>query len=303
MARALVVAATLAVAAPARADCPAGDPFTPAALRADLEVLASPALDGRAPGTAGDEAARAHIVARFTCLGLVAAGDGGGYQQAFTADGAPTANVVGYVAGTDPALARDVIVVGAHHDHLGDGLLGANDNASGVAALLAVARAVAASPPRRTVAFVTFGGEELGLLGSQHFVAHLPAALPADRIVQYVNLDMIGSYSARKKVHAFGAFAKRPARTVLASLRHPGLTVSLGGHSTRGDHASFCDLGIPYVFFWTSDPRCYHRRCDVVERVDVRHTAAIASLAGALTATLADGDTDLAAARARHGCR
>jgi hypothetical protein len=70
----------------------------------------------------------------------------------------------------------------------------------------------------------------------------------------------------------------------------------------RGDHTPFCNLDIPYVFFWTPDPRCYHRRCDVAARVDIRHLAAIARLGGDLVTRLADGDTDLAAARARHGC-
>lgn len=318
-------------------ECPrAVDPFSEASLRHDVTVLASPALDGRAPGSAGDVATRAYLMQRFRCFGLTPGGDGGGFEQRFipadaiAADGdgdGATANLVGYLPGTgqrgggpsdddgrgdsgghdraDPELASQIILVTAHHDHLGDGHLGANDNASGTAALLAIAQAVAArGGHRRTIAFAAFGAEELGLVGSTYYVAHPPAALPLDRVVQVVNLDMIGSYSAKQRVHAFGAFPGLPATRLLRRLdaATPRTRFSIGGHSVRGDHHGFCQLDIPYVFFWTPDGRCYHQRCDTAERVDYPHLADIAAVAGALVERLADGDADLAAARARHGC-
>src|SRR6185369_13782719 len=115
-----------------------------------------------------------------------------------------TANVVGMVQGTDPVLKSERVVVGAHHDHLGargfDPFLGevevihngADDNASGVAGLLAIARTVALGKerPKRTVVFATFGAEELGLLGSKYYLRHPP--FPVEKIVAMVNLDMIG---------------------------------------------------------------------------------------------------------------
>jgi Zn-dependent M28 family amino/carboxypeptidase len=193
----------------------------------------------------------------------------------------------------------------AHHDHLGGGLLGANDNASGVAALLAIAQAVRRhGTPRRTVAFAAFGAEEQGLVGSRHLVASPPAALPLDRIVQVINLDMVGSHASANAVHAFGTFPGQPSRALLARLAggYPKLNVGLGGHSVRGDHLGFCRRGIPYVFFWTPDRRCYHERCDTADRLDYPRMADIARLAGALVQGLADTDVDLAAARARSGC-
>ena len=243
-----------------------------------------------------------------------------GYEQAFsiplpaaaavaapaaTATTATTANLVAYLPGTDAAVAAEQILVTAHHDHLGDGHLGANDNASGAAALLAVAQSLAtAGPRRRTVAFVLFGAEEQGLLGSQHYLAHPPAALPLARAVQVINLDMIGSYASKRRVHAFGAAAGLPATALLAELddAFPRTRVAIGGHSVRGDHHGFCALGVPYVFFWTSDARCYHRRCDTADRVDLPRLADIAALAGALTSRLADSPLDLAAVRASRGC-
>jgi len=282
-----------------------GAPYDPAALRGRVAHLAAAALDGRAAGSAGDEAARGYLAERFRCLGLVPAGDGGSYAQAFIADGHPTANLIGYLPGDDAAVARDVIVVGAHHDHLGDGHLGANDNASGTAALLAIAQALhQRGKPRRTIAFVAFGGEELGLVGSAHFAAHPPAQLPLDRIVYDVNLDMVGSYASAGAVYAMGTFRGLAATPIVKALaaEHPALHVGIGGRGAGSDHEAFCRAGVPYVFFWTPDRRCYHARCDTIERLDTAHLGAIAAIAGELVARLSDAPGDLAAARARLGC-
>jgi hypothetical protein len=298
---AVAPAAPLAPPAPAPSCVDDGAPYGVAELRARVAFLASGELAGRVPGTDGDRAARAHIVERFRCLGLTGGGAAGSYEQPFD----DTANVIGYLAGADPAVGREIILVGAHHDHLGGGHLGANDNASGVAALLAVAQAVRKhGAPRRTIAFVTFGAEEAGLVGSLHLVASPPAALPLERIVQVVNLDMVGSHGSANAVYAFGAFPKLPARAILAELGKglPKLNVALGGHSVRGDHLGFCRRGIPYVFFWTPDRRCYHRTCDTADRLDYPRLADIARLAGGLVQRLADTDVDLAAAKARAGC-
>jgi hypothetical protein len=310
--------ALVAGARPSRAAEPAscvdGAPFDAALLRARVAYLASAELDGRAPGTAGDAAARAYIAERFRCLGLAPGGDEGGYEQRFTADrdseraapprAAPTANVIGYVTGDDPAAGRDIIVVGAHHDHVGRGHLGANDNASGIAALLAIAQAVRQhGTPRRTIAFVAFAGEELGLLGSAHFAAHPPAALPLDRVVYDINLDMVGSYASAGAVYAMGTFPGVAATPILKALADDTkLHIGLGGRGAGSDHEAFCAAGVPYVFFWTPDRRCYHERCDTIERLDTEHLAQIAALAGALVERLAASPDDLAAARRRAGC-
>jgi hypothetical protein len=267
--------------------------------------LASVELDGRASGSAGDATARAYLAARFRCLGLLPGGPSDSYEQPFTADGRATANLVGYLPGDDPTVGRDIIVVGAHHDHLGHGHLGANDNASGTAALLAIAQAIVQhGTPHRTIAFVAFGGEELGLLGSAYFAAHPPAALPLDRVVYDINLDMVGSYASAGAVYAMGTFrglAATPIVEALAAERR-GLHVGVGGRGAGSDHVAFCGAGVPYVFFWTPDKRCYHERCDTIDRLDARHLAEIAALAGELVERLSGAPGDLAAARARLGC-
>ena len=296
----LLLACTPAFAGDHKSCVADGKPYDVKALRARLTALAAPALDGRAPGTAGDKAARALIVERFRCLGLTPGGDGDGYEQAF----AKTANVVGYIAGaTKP---EEIVIVGAHHDHLGDGHLGANDNASGVVGLLAIAQAVAQRKPKpaRTIAFVTFGAEEEGLVGSTHFVAHPPSKLPLAKVVQYINLDMIGSHASRRAVYAFGAFRRQPSAAVLAGLarKFPKLNVRIGGHSVRGDHHGFCKQNIPYVFFWTPDARCYHNKCDTADKIEYARLAEIADLAGRLAIELADGKRDLVASKQKIGC-
>jgi hypothetical protein len=280
-------------------------PYDPAALRARVAELAQPALDGRASGSPGDLAARKAIIDRFRCLGLVPGGADGSYEQPFVAEGQPTANLIGYLPGSDPAVGGDIIIVGAHHDHLGDGYLGANDNASGVAAMLAIAQAVRQHGGRhRTIGFVAFGGEELGLVGSNHFVGHPPAQLPLGRVVYDINLDMVGSYGSTRAVHAMGTFGGLPATAIVKALKaeHPALHVSTGGRGSGSDHEAFCAAGVPDVFFWTPDPRCYHKRCDTAAQLDAAHLAQIARFAGALVERLADSATDLAGSRSRHGC-
>ena len=173
-------------------------------------------------------------------------------------------------------------------------------------ALLSIAQAIQQGPsaPHRTILFAAFGDEEGGMIGSYHYVAHAPARLPIDRVVQIVNLDMVGSHSSRGFVAAMGTFKKLAARKIMDDLapKFRSIHVGLGGTSRGSDFEPFCKLGIPYVFFWTPDARCYHQQCDTVERIDFRHMVDITTLAGALTERLAESELDLAGMRRRLGC-
>ena len=287
-------------AAPGCADD--GQPYDPDALRERLAFLADKDLDGRVPGTKGDRTARHYVAERLRCLGLQPAGTSG-FEQAFEADGHPTANLVGVIRGSTD----DIVVIGAHLDHVGRGKLGANDNASGVVTLLAIAQAMRQRDitPKRTIVFAVFGGEELGELGSNYFVAHPPPAIDLAHVVYDINLDMVGSYRSHGLVAAMGTFAKLPARAILDRLvdrRTAKLHVGLGGRGADSDHEPFCKLGIPYVFFWTPDATCYHATCDTIDNIDLPHLVVIAKLAGELVAELAETDVDLAASRTRLGC-
>src|SRR5919107_4743746 len=182
-------------------------------IRSDIAYLADDRLEGRGTGTAGNDSAAAWLARRHTSLGLrpvvvdtTVAGCSAGsanarcrtFLQRFIArgaelahagkaDGVRTENVVAMIPGRDPALAGEVVVIGAHFDHLGRSTAGAldpeardairngaDDNASGTAAVLELARSLAARPARRSIVFVHFTAEELGLLGSQWFVEHSP---------------------------------------------------------------------------------------------------------------------------------
>lgn len=152
---------------------------------------------GRAPGTPGDIAARAYVENRLKCLGVSPGGDASTYFQKFTdSDDTDSANVVGMIPGSDPAVASQVVIVSAHLDHLGGARLGANDNASGIVSVLSIAQALRqrGTAPRRTVAFMVFDSEELGCDGSHHYVDNGLAALPTAKVVYDVNFDMVGTY-------------------------------------------------------------------------------------------------------------
>jgi hypothetical protein len=293
-----VVFACLVACQPVVADPPPPtDPvFGVEKVTADVAALAAPELEGRLPGSLGDGMARAQIVARWTALGLTPAGDGGTYEQAFVDQaGRATANVLAVLPGRDPG---EAIVVSAHHDHLGPGFPGANDDASGVAALSAIAEAAASGEPlARTLVFAAFGSEESGYEGSHHFADHPPGPLDGVSFVYNVNLDMIGSYRGRGQVSALGTQRGTRGRELVEELaaNKPFLHVDLGSFSRRSDNVAFCENGIPYVFFWTPDPACYHAACDTVEALDAAHMAQIAELAFGFVRALADDPTALSA--------
>ncbi|HEY4181250.1 MAG TPA: M20/M25/M40 family metallo-hydrolase [Kofleriaceae bacterium] len=272
-------------------------------LKDDVLFLADKKLDGRAPGTDADRTARTFIIDRLKALKLAPA-FGDSYEQAFEVNDVTTANVAAVIPGSDPDVGSEIILVSCHHDHLGDGHFGANDNASGVAAMLWIAKSLATSSPRRTIVFAAFGSEETGMNGSYFYAAHAPHDLPTDKIVQVINLDMVGTHKEAGFVAAMGTFPKLAATPVLAKLKktYKKLNVGLGGKARGSDFEPFCTQGTPYVFFWTPDKRCYHERCDTADKVDYAGMAEIAALAGDLTSAMADSTTDLAAAKAKYGC-
>ena len=297
--------AAKSVAAPKVAVAPAscidtGAPYDRTVFHDRIAVLASVENNGRAPGSPGDEAARTVIREQLACLQLAPV------ELPFTAqNGKATANIYARLAGTDPAVGNEIILVAAHHDHLGAGFLGANDNASGIVAMLGVAQDIAKRGARkRTIVFAAFGDEETGMTGSYEFAAHPPADVPLDKIVQVINLDMVGSHSSRGFVAAMGTFKGFAATKLLAKLddAYPKINVGLGGKARGSDFEPFCKQRIPYVFFWTPDTRCYHQNCDTPSRIDEKAMVSIASLAGDLTREMADSDMDLAALQKRLGC-
>jgi hypothetical protein len=179
--------------------------ITPQRLRAHVEHLADDRFRGRpTPSPELDEAA-AYLRAQLQSLGLVAPPLAPGHEQRFECGGPDrpglASNVVALLPGRDPARAQQTVMVSAHYDHIGERepsgipgedlvFNGANDDASGTAAVLAIAEALVLAPPRRSVLFVAFCGEELGLRGSFHFSAY--PVRPLEDMVAQVNLEMLG---------------------------------------------------------------------------------------------------------------
>jgi hypothetical protein len=280
--RVLVLGLILTAAAGFRSVTRAGPPDQ-VRLEREVATLASAEYAGRR-GEGGRKAA-AHLVARFQELGLEPLFDGS-YEQTIPGD-EPGRNVGARLRGSDPARQDEWIILSAHYDHLGirGGVLypGADDNASGVAMMLEVARDLTRSAvrPPRSVMFIGFDLEEVGLFGSRYFVEHSP--VPLDRIKLFITADMIGRALGgvcTPNVFVMGtehAPALRP--WVDAAARGEPLVVSLLGSDllvlNRSDYGPFRARKVPYLFFSTGENPCYHSPRDTAETLDYVKLAAI----------------------------
>jgi aminopeptidase YwaD len=293
-------------------------------IQRDIAYLADDRLEGRATGTAGNDSAAAWLARRHRALGLasivpetapdacadVARARCLTYLQRFTARGAElahagkpegvaTQNVVAMVPGRDRALAgREVVVIGAHFDHLGrspsnaldqgDAIRnGADDNASGTAVVLELARIFAANPARRAIVLAHFSGEELGLLGSQWFVEHSP--VPLGGIAAMVNFDMVGRLRNDRLI-VYGVATARELPAIVDSANvEPKLRITAQGDGFGpSDHSSFYAKGIPVLHFFTDLHEDYHRATDDVEKIDAAGVARVAAVAERVVRAIAD---------------
>ena len=206
-------------------------------------------------------------------------------------------NVVGVLEGSGPH-ADETVVVGAHYDHLGHGgpgslafgsreiHNGADDNASGTALVMELARRLGhrADPPPRRVVFMAFSGEEMGLLGSAHYVAK--PLYPLRDTVMMLNFDMVGRLGEKGELSVYGTTSAPGLDPLVDALgRDEGLTIRKSGGALLGDrfslasdHASFLLRRIPYLFFFTGVHRDYHRPSDDVEAINFPGMARVADL-------------------------
>jgi hypothetical protein len=225
-------------------------------------------------------------------------------------------NVIGVLAGSSPELAGEAVVIGGHYDHLGTGGRfssapestgdvhnGADDNASGIAAIVEMARAAARSRPLfpRTLVFAAFAGEEIGLRGSTEYVAR--AAVPITRTRAMLNLDMIGRAHGRVMV---GLFGDRPWLTGLRETMRPWTRLIINDFKDgylpgQSDDAAFGRAGVPAVAFFTGFHADYHRPSDDWQRIDADGGAAIANLALAVVEHLASATYEPGPASDRQG--
>jgi hypothetical protein len=280
--------------------------FSETSLKGHVDTLASTPYTGRGVGTAGLDKAAEYVAAQFKAAGLAPGMPDGSYRQPFTSPQSPSGspaslvNIVGVLAGSDPAMKDQSIVVTAHYDHLGmgwpnpragdEGRLhpGADDNASGVAVLIELAKVMAAAgAPRRTVVFVAVSGEEAGLLGSKHYVEHpvrpregIRAALNIDSVGRLgtTPLGVIGSGTATEWPHVFRGIGF--VTGLQTQMAQQGLESS--------DQASFIARGIPAVQLFTPPHVDYHRPGDTSDKVDVPGLVRVATVAREAVSYLAE---------------
>jgi hypothetical protein len=279
----------------------------------DIKFLADDRLEGRLTGTPDADTAAAYIQQRFKQVGLQApAGgwfqefkvEGGAAQQVATA-GSVGRNVVGLLPGSDPVLREQVIVVGAHYDHLGGGAFGAldpdstgkvhngaDDNASGVAAIINLAQRLAQNPPARTIVFVAFSGEELGLLGSAYYVRQ-PAA-PLSKTMAMINFDMVGRLKNNRLI-IYGTETATQFTPLLDSINTSfrfDLKMRGDGYGPS-DQSAFYAVKKPVLHFFTDLHEDYHSTTDDWQKIIVAGMLKVTDFAAAVLRELADRPTPL----------
>lgn len=255
-------------------------------VQIDVVYLASDYLQGRGTGTIGEERAADYIVHRFEQIGLTAKGEDGTWFQSFpfheiTNPHAPDKgkiegtgkNVIGYLDNGAPTT----IVIGGHYDHLGMGGSGslhagepeihngADDNASGIAAIFRIADFLKKSKLKsNNYLFIAFSGEEKGLFGSKYFASN--STLPIEQINYMFNMDMIGMLNEEKVLAVQGTGTSPVWKKILEEKNAQGIQVK-GRESGVGpsDHTSFYLKNIPVLHFFTGQHAHYHKPSDDAE--------------------------------------
>lgn len=264
-------------------------------IQSHIAYLASDDLKGRETGTAGEAYAASYIANHFEQFGLKPAGDEGTYFQEFTVNMSRlnkpnrpdtvsfkdeeriARNVIGMLKGTGES--ESFIVLGGHYDHLGTGKFGslfnrkgtivhngADDNASGTAGVLELAQYFNEYPTKKSLLFIAFSGEEMGLLGSQYFVEH--PTVPLDKIMAMINMDMIGRLK-NNKLLIFGTGSSNSWRDLIAEANRDSLTIEMIPSGTgASDHTSFYNQQIPVLHYFTDTHADYHRPSDDAEYIN-----------------------------------
>lgn len=286
--------------APVAARAAAGTSIAPDRLMPRLRALAHDSMEGRGAGTPGGARGRAFIERELRAMGVAPAG--GTYQAPVRVRARPGAdslgaNVVARVPGRRSG--GPVLVLSAHHDHLGlrgDSIYnGADDDASGSVALLALAERFVAEPLEHDVIFAWFEAEESGMLGSRAFVDAPP--VPRERIALNVNLDMVSRHEGGGTLWVAGTshypFLKPVAESVVGQAAIP----IRFGHDTpserrsddwtgSSDHAPFHRAGIPFLYLGVEDHPDYHKPGDDADKVDPAFYSATVSWAERLVRAL-----------------
>ncbi len=254
--------------------------FVPDKLMLDLKILSSDSLEGRKTGTGGNKKARAYIIDQLKKAGVEPFISG--YVQPFSitqmfgmVQSGDGANILGVITGKK----KETIVISAHYDHLGvqNNTIynGADDNASGVAALLAMIQYFKKNTPQHRLIFAFFDAEEMGLKGSEYFVNTLD--LHKENVVLNVNLDMV-SRSEKNELYACGTYYHPQLKESMLKMKVPSGLKLLFGHdkltmdkddwTKQSDHYNFHQKKIPFLYFGVEDHADYHKPGDDFEKIN-----------------------------------
>lgn len=259
-------------------------------LLRDIEILASDKYAGRKTGTEENKAAAAYISERFTEAGLRSFQDN--YKHPFSFKNRKSeiingTNLIGFVKGKKD----DVIVISAHYDHVGVNNAqiynGADDNASGVSALLGIAEYFKIHKPLNTLLFIAFDAEEMGLQGAY---AYLKDPVPSRKsIIMNINMDMV-SHNDKSELYAVGTYKTPVLKDIIEGADdNTGINI-LFGHDIPGsgkddwtmqsDQGPFAKENIPFIYFGVEDHDDYHKPSDIFANInkDFFHSASIAIL-------------------------
>ena len=265
----------------ANAQSSRADKKTSRQLKSSVYYLSNDKLEGRRTGTPGEKLAYEFMAVQFKKAGLLPYGENGTYLQQFDVNAKENRtghNVVGFIDNKAPYT----IVLGAHLDHLGYGEdknsmytgaekqihNGADDNASGSAMLLYLAKWVKKSTLKKyNYLFVAFSGEELGLFGSKYFADHSP--IPLNKVNYMINMDMVGRLNDSTHAITIGGYGTSPAWGTLIKENNPGLRVKFDSSGTGpSDHTSFYRKDVPVLFFFTGTHHDYHRPTDDADKIN-----------------------------------
>jgi aminopeptidase YwaD len=276
-------------------------------MGADVSFLASPALAGREAGSPGADSAAAFLAERYQRLGLrpafrllcgAAPSCPESYFQFFRIERGVAQNVGTVIEGSDPLLRTQFVVLGAHYDHLGRsptfaldrdrGFVtrpGADDNASGTAGLLELARRFRDRPARRSILIVNFDAEELGLIGSRVFLDHAP--VPPQAMTFMLNLDMIGRLRGNQLF--IEGVRERALRALIDSaVVAVGIRAEYAANAGRSDHATFLRDRIDAVMLSTGTHIDYHTASDIAARINLAGLERVVDVAELIIRRMAD---------------
>jgi len=270
--------------------------FNAARMEKDVQILADDSMQGRGIGTAGLQASAEYITEQFRQAGLDPAADDGGYFQSFKVTGengklVEVANIVAVIPGSNPDWKEESVVLSAHYDHLGLGWPdakagnkgkihnGANDNASGVAVMLELARTLGKSmKPARSVVFVAFTAEEAGLLGARHYVKNMQR-YPAKKVMGNLNIDTVGRLEENKLLVLGSTSAREWKFIFMGASFVTGVQTEMPTQDLdSSDQVAFSETGIPAVQFFSGASPDYHRPSDTMDKLDINGLVKVAAI-------------------------